>query len=68
VLVTSGVSINIFESVDNGRTWNAISTGWPLKNLRVAHGRLLGTTAFDGVVIQPEVTAAADNVAGSGTR
>jgi photosystem II stability/assembly factor-like uncharacterized protein len=67
VLVTSGVSINIFESVDNGRTWNAISTGWPLKNLRVAHGRLLGTTTFDGVVIQPEVTAA-DNVAGSGTR
>jgi len=68
VLVTSGVSINIFESVDNGRTWNAISSGWRLRNLLVAHGRLVGTTAFDGVVIQPEVTAAADNVAGSGTR
>jgi len=66
VLVTSGVSINIFESVDNGRTWSAISAGWRVKNLRVAHGRLLGTTTFDGVVIQPEVTAA-DNVAGSGT-
>lgn len=68
VLVTSGVSINIFESVDNGRTWNAISSGWRLRNLLVAHGRLVGTTAFDGVVIQPEVTAAADSVAGSGTR
>ena len=68
VLVTSGVSINIFESVDNGRTWNAITAGWRVKNLRVANGRLLGTTTFDGVVIQPEVTAAADNVAGSGTR
>jgi photosystem II stability/assembly factor-like uncharacterized protein len=68
VLVTSGVSINIFESVDNGRTWNAISSGWRLRNLLVAHGRLVGTTAFDGVVIQPEVTAAADNVAGSGAR
>ena len=68
VLVTSGLSINVFESADNGRTWNAISTGWRIRNLHVAHGRLLGTTAFDGVVIQPEVTAAAENVAGSGTR
>jgi hypothetical protein len=29
---------------------------------------LLGTTAFDGVVVQPEVTAAAESVSGSGTR
>jgi photosystem II stability/assembly factor-like uncharacterized protein len=67
VLVTSGLSVNIFESSDNGRTWNAISTGWRIRNLRVAHGRLMGTTAFDGVVIQPEVTAAAESVPGSGT-
>jgi photosystem II stability/assembly factor-like uncharacterized protein len=68
VLVTSGSSINVFESGDNGRTWNAISAGWRVRNLRVAHGRLVGTTAFDGVVIQPEVTAAADNASGNGTR
>jgi photosystem II stability/assembly factor-like uncharacterized protein len=68
VLVTSGLSVNIFESADNGRTWNAISTGWRIRNLRVARGRLLGTTAFDGVVVQPEVTAAAETVSGSGTR
>lgn len=68
VLVTSGLSVNIFESADNGRTWNAISTGWRIRNLRVARGRLLGTTAFDGVVVQPEVTAAAESVSGSGTR
>jgi photosystem II stability/assembly factor-like uncharacterized protein len=68
VLVASGSSTNIFESVDNGRTWNAISAGWRLRNLLVAHGRLLGTTAFDGVVLQPEATAAAESVAGSGTR
>jgi photosystem II stability/assembly factor-like uncharacterized protein len=67
VLVTSGLSVNIFESADNGRTWNAISTGWRIRNLRVARGRLLGTTAFDGVVVQPEVTAAAESVSGSGT-
>ncbi|HEY4677364.1 MAG TPA: YCF48-related protein [Candidatus Angelobacter sp.] len=68
VLVTSGLSINIFESADNGRNWNAITTGWRIRNLRVAHGRLIGTTAFDGVVVQPEVTAAAENVSGSGAR
>jgi photosystem II stability/assembly factor-like uncharacterized protein len=68
VLVTSGLSINIFESTDNGRTWNSISTGWRIRDLHVAHGRLVGTTAFDGVVIQPEVTAAAESVSGRGTR
>ncbi len=68
MLVTSGLSINIFESADNGRSWNAISTGWRIRNLHVANGRLIGTTAFDGVVIQPEVTATAENVSGSGTR
>jgi photosystem II stability/assembly factor-like uncharacterized protein len=68
VLVTSGLSINIFESTDNGRNWSAISTGWHIRDLRVAHGRLMGTTAFDGVVVQPEITAAAETASGSGTR
>jgi photosystem II stability/assembly factor-like uncharacterized protein len=68
VLVTSGLSINIFESADNGRNWNAITTGWRIRNLRVARGRLLGTTTFDGIVMQPEVTAAAESVSGTGTR
>ena len=68
MLVVSGASTNIFESSDNGRTWTAISTGWSLRNLRLARGRLLGTTPFDGVVLQPEVTAAVENAAGSGTR
>jgi photosystem II stability/assembly factor-like uncharacterized protein len=68
MLVLSGASTNIFESVDNGRTWSAISTGWSLRNLRLTHGRLLGTTAFDGVVIQPEATAAVEAMTGSGSR
>jgi photosystem II stability/assembly factor-like uncharacterized protein len=68
VLVTSGSSVNVFESSDNGRTWNAISAGWRVRNLRLARGRLLGTTAFDGVVVQPEVTPATESVAANGTR
>jgi photosystem II stability/assembly factor-like uncharacterized protein len=68
VLVTSGSSTNVFESGDNGRTWSAISAGWRVRNLRLARGRLLGTTAFDGVVMQPAVTAAIETVSGNGTR
>ena len=67
VLVTSESSTNIFESGDNGRTWNAIGAGWRVRNLSVVHGRLMGTTAFDGVVIQPEVSVAAGSTFGSGT-
>ena len=58
----------MFESSDNGKTWSAISTGWKLRNLRLAHGRLIATTAFDGVVIQPEITAGIAAVSGNGTR
>lgn len=68
MLVLSGASTNIFESADSGRTWSTISTGWSLRNLRLARGRLLGTTAFDGVVIQPETTATAEAMTGNGSR
>jgi photosystem II stability/assembly factor-like uncharacterized protein len=68
ILVTSGSSVNVFESADNGKNWSAISAGWRLRNLRLAHGRLLGTTFFDGVVVQPQVIAAGENTSGTGTR
>jgi photosystem II stability/assembly factor-like uncharacterized protein len=68
ILVTSGSSTNVFESSDNGKTWSAISAGWRLRNLRLARGRLIATTAFDGVVIQPEITAGIETVSGSGAR
>ncbi|HEX3584784.1 MAG TPA: hypothetical protein VH024_02255, partial [Candidatus Angelobacter sp.] len=68
ILVTSGSSTSVFESSDNAKTWSAISAGWRLRNLRLAHGRLVATTAFDGVVIQPEITAGIETVSGSGTR
>ena len=69
MLVLSGSSTSIFESPDSGRTWSAINTGWPLRNLRLARGRLLGTTAFDGIVMQPEATASsAQAMTGIGAR
>ena len=57
MLVVGGSSSYIYESSDHGRTWSAISSGWQLRNLQLAHGRLMGTTTFDGVVIQPQITA-----------
>jgi photosystem II stability/assembly factor-like uncharacterized protein len=68
LLVVSGVSTSVFESADNGRTWNAISSGWSLRDLALSNGRLLGTTQFDGIVIQPEATVSVQAMTGSGTR
>jgi photosystem II stability/assembly factor-like uncharacterized protein len=68
VLATSGRSTNIFESLDNGKTWGAINAGWRVRNLDLAHGRLLGTTAFDGVVIQPENAGGNQSVSAIGAR
>jgi photosystem II stability/assembly factor-like uncharacterized protein len=68
VLATSASSVNVFESGDNGKTWSAITAGWRVRNLNLVHGRLVGTTAFDGIVVQPEVAAGNESVAASGTR
>ncbi|HKF21243.1 MAG TPA: transcriptional regulator [Candidatus Angelobacter sp.] len=57
ILVTGAASSSVYESVDHGRTWAPINSGWLLRNVRSAHGRLLGLTPFDGVIIQPETSA-----------
>jgi photosystem II stability/assembly factor-like uncharacterized protein len=59
ILAAGASSTSVVESLDHGRTWSLINSGWPLRNVRSAHGRLLGTTPFDGVVIQPDTSAAA---------
>jgi hypothetical protein len=64
ILVTGADSNTVYESSDSGRTWNPINSGWPLRNVRSVHGRLLGTTPFDGVIIQPE-TAVSEIPSGS---
>jgi photosystem II stability/assembly factor-like uncharacterized protein len=68
ILATGAASTNVFESTDNARTWTPINTGWLLRNVSSVHGRLVATTPFDGIVVQPE-SAAADRVdSSSGTR
>jgi photosystem II stability/assembly factor-like uncharacterized protein len=54
LLATSIATGVIFESVDGGRNWNrGPDCGYPLHSVSVVHGRFLGATAFDGVVMQP---------------
>jgi photosystem II stability/assembly factor-like uncharacterized protein len=57
ILATGAASNSVYESLDNGRNWSPINSGWPLRGISSAHGRLLGITPFDGVVIQPEASA-----------
>ena len=55
--LASGSSSNgIFESSDNGRTWRRTDSGWQIRDFRSAHGRLIATTAFDGIIIQPDTS------------
>lgn len=54
LLVTSSTSTGMFESPDSGRTWKKVDTGFLLRGVRSWRGRMLATTAFDGVVVQPE--------------
>jgi hypothetical protein len=60
--------MNVYESTDNGRSWTPINTGWLLRNVGSAHGRLMATTPFDGIVVQPEAAAVQQADSASGTR
>jgi photosystem II stability/assembly factor-like uncharacterized protein len=68
ILATGAASMNVFESTDNGRNWVPINSGWLLRNVRSAHGRLLATTPFDGIVVQPEASANEQTLSTSANR
>jgi photosystem II stability/assembly factor-like uncharacterized protein len=57
VLALGAGSKNIYETRDNGRTWSPINSGWLLQSVHLSGGRLLATTPFDGVILQPEISA-----------
>jgi len=67
ILATGAASMNVYESTDNGRNWTPINSGWLLRNVRLSRGRLLATTPFDGIVVQPE-TAASEQSLSTATR
>lgn len=68
ILATGSASMNVYESTDNGRSWIPINSGWLLRNVSSVHGRLVATTPFDGIVVQPEVPAVQQADSASGTR
>jgi photosystem II stability/assembly factor-like uncharacterized protein len=55
LLATSMQTGVIFQSTDSGRTWQrGPDSGYPLRRVSVVHGRFIGATPFDGVIMQPE--------------
>jgi photosystem II stability/assembly factor-like uncharacterized protein len=58
MLVTALNSTEVFSTTDNGRSWQHADSGWLLRGIAGNHGRLIASTAFDGVVIQKSATDA----------
>jgi len=55
LLATIAENTAIFESADGGHRWHRISdTRYPLRRLSLVRGRLVATTRFDGLILQPE--------------
>jgi photosystem II stability/assembly factor-like uncharacterized protein len=59
LLATSAGTHEVFESRDNGHSWQSIAAGWRVRGVLPLGGRVLARTAYDGVVVQPAPTAAA---------
>lgn len=67
LFATSNVSSVVFQSDDNGRTWQRHSdAGYTLRSVSAVRGRLLAATPFDGVVAQPENDSRSASAEGSG--
>lgn len=55
LLATSTETGVVFESEDGGQNWRrGPDSGYPLRHISVVHGRYVGATPFDGVIVQTE--------------
>jgi photosystem II stability/assembly factor-like uncharacterized protein len=69
LLATSKLTTELFVSSDGGNKWHSADSGFPLRNVRAAGGRIFATTAFDGLVAQPEAgEAVAVSAGGRGSQ
>lgn len=66
LLATGATSTSVYESGDNGRTWHRRESGWFLRGVHPVHGRVFATTAFDGVVVEPDSPEGLRQVSRSG--
>jgi photosystem II stability/assembly factor-like uncharacterized protein len=53
LLATSLTSTDMFFSTNGGKSWNRSNTGWVLRSVRTAGTRVIATTAFDGIILEP---------------
>ena len=53
LVITSSDTTQIFQTRDFGMNWRREDSGWELRSVMAVRGRLLGVTAFDGLVLQP---------------
>jgi photosystem II stability/assembly factor-like uncharacterized protein len=60
MLVTAMNSTEVFSTQDDGQTWQRRDSGWLLRTITENAGRLLASTAFDGVVIEKPATESAE--------
>lgn len=52
ILAIAGTDRTVFESNNEGLTWHrGPNSGWPLRSIRIAKGRSVAATTFDGVVV-----------------
>jgi len=52
IFVIAGANRTVLESNDGGLTWHrGPKSGWPLRSIRIANGRSVAATTFDGVVV-----------------
>ena len=67
---TSLSSTMLFESVDGGQSWKQSDAGYLVREVRPMGARILATTAFDGVVAQPDAnpTTASTGAAPNGSQ
>jgi photosystem II stability/assembly factor-like uncharacterized protein len=67
MLVTSMDSTEIFSSTDEGQSWQHHDSGWLLRTINQHAGRLMASTAFDGVVIESPPLALAGAAVSAGS-
>jgi photosystem II stability/assembly factor-like uncharacterized protein len=67
MIATTGANI-IYESTDGGETWRPTDAGWAIRNVALTRARVLGTTAFEGVVMQAAATERTARVASGGSQ
>lgn len=65
MLATTGANV-LYESTDAGATWRSRDAGWTIRSVMLGNGRIVGATAFDGIVTQPSRSAEIRTASGSG--